>query len=98
MHVTKKYTLFVLVILLGIALMPSVARSQQATSRHPLEPSDTSSPAATLTSLIDALGREQTAGRPLAENAAAAYGDLISIWVRRHVSESDSPRDTAARR
>jgi len=51
-----------------------------------------------LTGLIDALGREQTAGRPYSENAAAAYGDLIFIWLQRHLTESDSPRDTAARR
>lgn len=45
---------FVVAVLLGMALLPSVARSQEATTRHPLEPSDTSSPAATLKSLIDA--------------------------------------------
>ncbi|EMI22540.1 membrane protein containing Mechanosensitive ion channel MscS domain protein [Rhodopirellula maiorica SM1] len=44
---------FAILVLSSIGLFAAVARTQEQTARHPLEPSDTSSPAATLTSLID---------------------------------------------
>ncbi len=53
MPVMSKCNRFAIVALLGAALLPSVATAQESTTPHPLEPSDTSSPAATLNSLIN---------------------------------------------
>ncbi len=51
-----------------------------------------------LTVLFEALGREQTAGRPLYHSAMRAYGALMAIWLRRHLPDDPQPPITAARR
>ncbi|MEM7319051.1 MAG: AraC family transcriptional regulator [Pseudomonadota bacterium] len=52
-----------------------------------------------LTALLEALGREQSAGRPLAQNAMAAYADLVTVWLRRaHDPQTSATRVPAARR
>ena len=54
MPVVIKCSRFVVAVLLWIALSPSqTSAQQQPEPLHPLQPSDTSSPAATLGSLID---------------------------------------------
>lgn len=57
MPVVTKYGRFAFAALVWTALCPSVASTQEPTPPHPLEPSDTSSPAATLSSLIDSCNR-----------------------------------------
>lgn len=73
--VTNSYRFFVAV-LLGMALLPSVARSQEAPTRHPLEPSDTSSLAATLNSLIDACNELHD----LIDSGAVADKQTRALW------------------
>lgn len=53
-----------------------------------------------LTVLFEALGREQNAARPLYRSAMLAYGELMAIWLRRHMTDADQPlaKPTAARR
>lgn len=51
-----------------------------------------------LTALIEALGREQTSDQPFCQDAVAAYGDLISIWIRRHTPQTAETRVTASHR
>ncbi|MDK3020389.1 helix-turn-helix transcriptional regulator [Pseudodonghicola flavimaris] len=51
-----------------------------------------------LTGLIDALGREQSGGRPLRHSAMRAYGELIAIWLRRHIDDLSEARPSAAHR
>lgn len=43
-----------------------------------------------LTSLFEAMGREQTSNRPLSQTALEAYGKLAAVWLRRHM-DSDQP-------
>lgn len=52
-----------------------------------------------LTTLTEALSREQTTRRPLCQSAILAYGDLVAIWLRRQmaeVAEQTSPTNTSA--
>lgn len=53
-----------------------------------------------LTGLLDALGREQSGGRPLHHDAMHAYGELVAIWMRRQMPETppEAATLTAARR
>lgn len=60
-----------------------------------------------LTTLMDALGREQNGQRPLNQNAMTAYGELVAIWLHRQMelqmtqaaqATLPAPPDTAARR
>lgn len=53
-----------------------------------------------LTGLLDHLGREQSAALPLHQSATEAIADLILIWLRRQMFETDSalPENTASRR
>ncbi len=52
-----------------------------------------------LTQLFEAMGREQSGVRALAQSALIAYSDLAGIWVRRHLDEDTIPaRASAARR
>ena len=53
---------------------------------------------AELTVLFEAMGREQNAQRPLYHSAMRAYGDLMAVWLRRHLPEEPAPRHSAARR
>ena len=54
---------------------------------------------AELTALLEALGREQNAARPLRADAMLAYGELAAIWLRRQIAAADMPpRPSAARR
>ncbi|WP_425046546.1 helix-turn-helix transcriptional regulator [Primorskyibacter sp. S87] len=55
---------------------------------------------AELTALIEAMGREQNAQRPLCESALEAYGYLVAVWLRRHLDENAlaHSRSSAARR
>lgn len=67
---------------------------------------------AELTMLMDALAREHSAQRPLAQGAMLAYSELVAIWLHRHIDRqmnematdatpdtaSDMVPDTAARR
>jgi len=53
---------------------------------------------AELTALFEAMGREQNAHRPLFHSAMRAYGDLMAVWLRRHLPEDPAPRHSAARR
>lgn len=53
-----------------------------------------------LTTIFEALGREQNGGRAYSQSAMAAHAALAAIWLRRHAPEND-PRgqaQTAARR
>lgn len=51
-----------------------------------------------LTALFEAMGREQNAARPLYHSAMRAYGELMAIWLRRHIDEGPDSRPSAARR
>lgn len=53
-----------------------------------------------LTALLEAMGREQAAQRPLCQSAMAAHGELVAIWLRRQMTEATQarPPETAARR
>ncbi len=59
MRFETKLAHFVIVLLVCGTLLPSVGSSQPPTPQHPLQPSDTSSPAATLNSLIDSCNELQ---------------------------------------
>lgn len=51
-----------------------------------------------LTHLFEALGREQSNARPLHHSAIRAYGELMAIWLRRHIEDGTDPAPTAAQR
>jgi AraC family transcriptional regulator, transcriptional activator of pobA len=56
-----------------------------------------------LTQLMEALGREQTARRPLCQSAMMAHAELVAIWLHRNLArqmdqDPPAPRDSAARR
>lgn len=51
-----------------------------------------------LTVLFEALGREQSAQRPLYHSAMRAYAELMAIWLRRHLADEPAPKHSAARR
>ncbi len=51
-----------------------------------------------LTVLFEAMGREQNAARPLHHSAMHAYGELMAIWLRRHLPDDPAPQQSAARR
>ena len=51
-----------------------------------------------LTVLFEAMGREQNAQRPLYHSAMRAYGELMAIWLRRHLPDEAEARPSAARR
>jgi len=54
---------------------------------------------AELTSLLDAMTREASQGRPFADEAAQAQAILITVWLRRALIEQEiPPRPTAAQR
>ena len=57
MPVVSKNNRVIVIVVLWAALLASVATAQETTLPHPLEPSDTSTPAATLNSLIDSCNR-----------------------------------------
>ena len=57
-----------------------------------------------LTQVMEALGREQTARRPLCQSAMMAHAELAAIWLHRNLARQmddatlPAPRDSAARR
>lgn len=53
-----------------------------------------------LTALLEALGREQNAARPLHDSAMLAHAELVAIWLRRQIADPAEvpPRPTAAQR
>lgn len=52
-----------------------------------------------LTSLLEAIGREQNAHRSLGQSAILAYAELTAIWLRRQAGEESLPgRGSAAKR
>lgn len=52
-----------------------------------------------MTALFEAMGREQSAARPLCQSAIDAHGALMAIWLRRQLGTAPPPApDTAARR
>lgn len=52
-----------------------------------------------LTGLLEALGREQTSGRPLRQAAMQAHAALIGIWMQRQIAaEPPAAKPGAARR
>jgi len=53
---------------------------------------------AELTVLFEAMGREQNAQRPLYHAAMHAYGELMAIWLRRHLGQEPDPKPSAGRR
>ncbi|GAA6198988.1 helix-turn-helix transcriptional regulator [Aquicoccus sp. SU-CL01552] len=53
---------------------------------------------AELTVLFEAMGREQNAQRPLYHSAMRAYGDLMAVWLRRHLPDDPAPGRSAAQR
>jgi len=55
---------------------------------------------AELTSILDAVQREQTQARPLSNDALEAQVALISVWLRRQIMEEEHipPRRNAAQR
>ena len=71
----------VLAALISIAVWPMVAVAQEVPARNPLQPSDTSSPAATLSSLIDACNELDRLISDPSFNAARA-GDLLPTTER----------------
>lgn len=48
---------------------------------------------AELTTLLESLGREQAARRPLCQDAVTAYADLAGIWLRRQIAQMQSPSE-----
>ena len=71
----------VLAALISIAVWPMVAAAQEGPARNPLEPSDTSSPAATLSSLIDSCNELDRLISDPSFNAARA-ADLLPTTER----------------
>lgn len=54
---------------------------------------------AELTALIEAMGREQTAGRPFADEAMNALGAQMTVWLRRAmIALGSAPEPTASER
>lgn len=53
-----------------------------------------------LTQILDAIGREQTARRPLARAAIEAHAALAAVWLRRQMEDPEQarPRLSAARK
>lgn len=51
-----------------------------------------------LTTLLEMLGREQSAARPLHQTAMACHAELVAVWLRRHLDEADRPPESAAQR
>lgn len=51
---------------------------------------------AELTSLLEALGREQSAGAAFSDEAAFAYARLIAIWFRRQLARHGDPAKSSA--
>ena len=51
-----------------------------------------------LTTLFEAMNREQSSDRPLKQSALDAYGQLAAIWLRRQLADHEPEPDTPSRR
>lgn len=51
-----------------------------------------------LTTLLEMMGREQNAGRPLHQTAMACHAELVAVWLRRHLDQAERPEDSASAR
>lgn len=51
-----------------------------------------------LTTLLEMLGREQNAARPLHQTAMGCMAELVAVWLRRHLDEAERPEDSATQR
>ncbi len=82
----------------ALLIPPATALTWPATPRHLRVVGAAAQ--AEMNRLTEALGREYDSARPLGESAVRAYGELVSIWLRRQMQQTPSgaARDSAARR
>lgn len=80
-------------------LIPEASRLTLPGAAHLLKIQNVS-PQSELTGLFDLMGREQTAARPLSQDAMSALAQLMVIWLSRQIGEvtSSTSRPSAARR
>lgn len=81
MPVVSRCNRFAVIAVLWVAFSSAIATGQESASPHPLEPSDTSTPAATLNSLIDSCNQlhELIKAGPITEERAS---DILPITER----------------